>query len=139
MFILDNARYQVCNAVRIRAGQIGIILVFLHSYSQNLNFIEGIWKFVKKQLSVVYFENFSEYKSKIESILSQTNTVYKDEMDSLIGEDVQLFDGAEQKNPDSYELPKSKPRRRKKLLIRWPQRQRKVFIFFRTAVFEKNR
>lgn len=112
--ILDNAKYQVCNAVRIRAEQLGIKLVFLPSYSPNLNFIERIWKFVKKQLSVSYFENFSEYKSKIESILSQTNTVYKKEMESLIGEDVQLFDGAKQKSPNSYELPKKQAKKTQK-------------------------
>ena len=112
--IFDNARYRVCNAVRIHSELLELMLVFLPSYSPSLNFIECVWNFIKKQLSARLFENFSEYKSRIESLLSQTNTVYKEEMDSLIVEDLQLFDRAKQKNPNSYELPKKQTKKTKK-------------------------
>ena len=48
--ILDNARYQKCNIVWALAESLKIELLYLPSYSPNLNLIERLWKFVKKQL-----------------------------------------------------------------------------------------
>jgi transposase len=47
--VLDNAAYQRCQLVQGLAKQVGIELLFLPSYSPNLNLIERLWKFVKKQ------------------------------------------------------------------------------------------
>jgi transposase len=47
--VLDNARYQRCLLVQQTACSLGIELLFLPSYSPNLNVIERFWKFVKKQ------------------------------------------------------------------------------------------
>jgi len=47
--ILYNAAYQRCYLVREYAILLDINLVFLPSYSPNLNLIERLWKFVKKQ------------------------------------------------------------------------------------------
>jgi len=41
--ILDNARYQYCDWVREEADIWNIELVFLPSYSPNLNIIERLW------------------------------------------------------------------------------------------------
>ena len=49
IFILDNARYQRCTIVKTLAAQLQIELIFLPPYSPNLNLIERLWKFVKKQ------------------------------------------------------------------------------------------
>ena len=46
---LDNARYQRCALVIQKAASLDIELCFLPSYSPNLNLIERMWKFVKKQ------------------------------------------------------------------------------------------
>jgi len=46
--VLDNARYQRCNAVIEHARELGIELLFLPSYSPNLNLIERLWRLVKK-------------------------------------------------------------------------------------------
>lgn len=46
--ILDNARYQHCKAVKEFAMAIDIHLVFLPPYSPNLNIIERLWKWTKK-------------------------------------------------------------------------------------------
>ena len=43
--VLDNARYQHNAAVKALASQLGITLLFLPSYSPNLNLIERLWKF----------------------------------------------------------------------------------------------
>ena len=47
--VLDNARYQRCVFVQSVAAQLDIELLFLPPYSPNLNLIERLWKFVKKQ------------------------------------------------------------------------------------------
>ncbi len=38
--VLDNARYQHCQAVKDKAAELGINLLFLPPYSPNLNIIE---------------------------------------------------------------------------------------------------
>ena len=47
--VLDNARYQKCALVAGLAKQLGIELLYLPSYSPNLNLIERVWKFVKSE------------------------------------------------------------------------------------------
>ena len=47
--VLDNARYQKCALVQDLARSLKIHLLYLPSYSPNLNLIERVWKFVKKQ------------------------------------------------------------------------------------------
>ena len=47
--VLDNARYQKCKLVQDFAASLGMELLYLPSYSPNLNLIERYWKFVKKQ------------------------------------------------------------------------------------------
>ena len=44
--IMDNAAYQRCNTVALKAEQLKINLVFLPPYSPNLNLIERLWKFL---------------------------------------------------------------------------------------------
>src|SRR3954467_15087173 len=48
--VLDNARYQKCEVVRLLAAELKIELLYLPSYSPNLNLIERLWKFVKKEV-----------------------------------------------------------------------------------------
>ena len=53
---LDNARYQKCALVIETAKKLNIELCFLPSYSPNLNLIERMWRFVKKEcLYSVYY------------------------------------------------------------------------------------
>jgi len=42
--VLDNARYQRNAMVQALASQLGITLMYLPSYSPNLNLIERLWK-----------------------------------------------------------------------------------------------
>jgi len=94
--ILDNARYQKCNLVWQAADFLDIELLYLPSYSPNLNLIERLWKFVKKQcLYSTYYENFDLFKKAISECLAHTHDTYKDELDSLLTLNFQTFKDVE--------------------------------------------
>ena len=58
--VLDNARYQKCAVVQALASSLGIELLYLPGYSPNLNLIERLWRFVRKQsLDSIYYEDFA--------------------------------------------------------------------------------
>lgn len=90
---LDNARYQKCALVQSTAASLQIELCFLPAYSPNLNLIERLWKFVKKQcLYSHYYADFASFKAAIETCLSQTHTTHKVALDSLLTLRFQLFE-----------------------------------------------
>jgi transposase len=58
--VLDNARYQKCAVVQDLAKSLKIELLYLPSYSPNLNLIERLWRFLRKaSLDSTYYEDFS--------------------------------------------------------------------------------
>jgi transposase len=90
--VLDNARYQHCEAVTKIAEQYNITLVFLPPYSPNLNIIERLWKFVKKKaLNSMYYDSFDKFKTAILDCLSECNTNYNNELKTLCTTKFQLF------------------------------------------------
>jgi transposase len=99
--VLDNASYQKCRVVFELAGELGINLVHLPSYSPNLNLIERLWKFVKAELRSQYYDDFGIFKGKINAIIDSTDKKNKQAIDRLISEKVQLFDALlpVEKNP----------------------------------------
>jgi transposase len=73
--VLDNARYQHAKIVKELADGLGIELLFLPAYSPNLNLIERLWKFVKKEcLYSEYYENFGLFTEAIQNCLSKVGT-----------------------------------------------------------------
>ena len=61
--ILDNAKYHYSNIVRDYVENSRIDLVFLPSYSPNLNLIERLWHFFKKKLLYnTYYENIHTFR-----------------------------------------------------------------------------
>ena len=94
--VLDNARYQRCALVMELAGKLNIELLFLPAYSPNLNLIERLWKWIKKDcLYCKYYESFSEFKYAInQSLRKVSENERKMEMDNLLTLKFQLFDSA---------------------------------------------
>jgi len=90
--ILDNAAYQRCYLVREYAVLLDINLLFLPSYSPNLNLIERLWKFVKKQaLNNCYYETFNGFKLGIDACLNDIDKKYKSQVASLMKPKFQTF------------------------------------------------
>jgi len=89
---LDNARYQRCKLVKTVAESININLIFLPSYSPNLNLIERYWKFVKKQvLYSKHYDNFTLFKQAINECIKNSHIIYIKELTSLLSWNFQLF------------------------------------------------
>jgi transposase len=91
--VLDNARYQKCEVVRRLAAELRIELLYLPSYSPNLNLIERLWKFVKKEvLSCRYYEDFTRFKEAIVECLEGSDGKHKDAIASLLTLNFQTFE-----------------------------------------------
>ena len=91
--VLDNARYQRCRLVMDVAATLEIELLFLPPYSPNLNLIERLWKFVKKEcLASHYYASFDTFKAAITSCLADTQTRHKDTLTTLLTLNFQSFD-----------------------------------------------
>ena len=91
--VLDNARYQKCAMVQALACSLKIELLFLPPYSPNLNLIERLWKFVKKEcLSCQYHEAFARFKAAIVDCLEGVEGKHKGAIGSLITLKFQTFD-----------------------------------------------
>jgi transposase len=91
--VLDNARYQRNAVVQALAAQLGITLLFLPSYSPNLNLIERLWKFVKRRaLYGRYHPKFADFQAAIEEVLGNLPTSHADRLTSLMTLNFQRFD-----------------------------------------------
>lgn len=83
--ILDNASYNKAIIVIETAKELGINLIYLPSYSPNLNLIERVWKFFKKKVMqsqfyptfqlffeavISFFSNQEDYRVELETLLT---------------------------------------------------------------------
>lgn len=94
--VLDNARYQHCKAVKEMAADLNIDLVFLPTYSPNLNLIERLWKYVKSSVcSTKYYSDSKSFESAILEFLNNLDTPErKAEMNTRMTLKFQLFPNA---------------------------------------------
>lgn len=91
--VLDNARYQHCRFVLDVAAALEIELLFLPPYSPNLNLIERLWKFVKKEcLATQYYAAFEPFKAAITFCLAHTHDIHKEKLATLLTLNFQTFD-----------------------------------------------
>ena len=90
--VLDNARYQHCQAVIAFAENLQIKLLFLPPYSPNLNIIERLWKFAKKKLLYgKYYEQADLFHQAIHDFFEQIDQ-HQEQLKSLLTLKFQTFD-----------------------------------------------
>jgi len=91
--VLDNARYQRNKVVQGLAAELSIRLLFLPSYSPNLNLIERLWGFAKRR-SVYgnYHANFASFRAAIENTLAGIPTTHAKALESLMTLRFQTFE-----------------------------------------------
>jgi transposase len=91
--VMDNARYQRCALVQERAKELGIEILFLPSYSPNLNLIERLWKVVRKHcLYGKYYSDFATFSTTIDSFIKTVHKHYASELSTLLTLDFQSFE-----------------------------------------------
>ena len=60
--VIDNFRSHKSTAVKDKAKELGIYLVYLPPYSPDLNPIEYIWKSIKRVMSLIFVENLDSMR-----------------------------------------------------------------------------
>ena len=91
--VLDNARYQRNAVVQALAKQLGITLLYLPSYSPNLNLIERLWKFIKRRaLYGRYHPTFAQFQAAIQEVLDGLSTTHAEKLKSLMTLKFQRFE-----------------------------------------------
>jgi DDE superfamily endonuclease len=91
--VLDNARYQRCELVQSLARSLRIELLFLPSYSPNLNLIERLWKFVKKEcLASRPLPDYETFTQAIDDCLNSLRTKYQGLMKTLLTLNFQTYE-----------------------------------------------
>ena len=93
VLVMDNARYQKCQLVLEKAQSLNIQIIFLPPYSPNLNLIERLWKFVKKEvLYNEYYQEYNKFCTAISDCLDQTHTIHKAALETLLTLKFQTFE-----------------------------------------------
>lgn len=90
--IVDNATYYKNRDVKAYLARDGcrIELIFLPAYSPNLNFIERLWKYMKKYIiGVKYREKFKEFDYDIHQFFDNIDQ-YENELRQFIGSKLHL-------------------------------------------------
>jgi transposase len=91
--VLDNARYQRNAVVQALAKELEITLLYLPSYSPNLNLIERLWKFTKRRaLYGRYHPTFTEFRAAIQDVLDGLSTTHAEQLKTLMTLKFQLFE-----------------------------------------------
>ena len=91
--VLDNAAYQKCWLVKDLAQELDIELLYLPSYSPNLNLIERVWRFVKGEcLRTKYYSNYEDFHTAIQACLDELPNKHGEAMESLLSLNFQTFE-----------------------------------------------
>jgi transposase len=91
--IIDNARYYKNKDVTAYLKKEGcrIKLIFLPAYSPNLNFIERLWKYMKKYIiGVKYRDKFKEFEDDVMQFFENISQ-HREQLKSFIGTELHLI------------------------------------------------
>ena len=90
--VLDNARYQKCERVCQHAAGLKIELLYLPSYSPNLNLIERFWRYVRKEcLYAKYYPKFDGFKQALINCIQNAHPQHRDKLETLLSWNFQSF------------------------------------------------
>ena len=93
--VLDNARYLHCQAVKEKATELGISLIFLPPYSPNLNIIERLWKYTRRHvLAGKYFDSPAKFHDALRHFFEVDYINHKPNLRSLLTLNFQSFENA---------------------------------------------
>ena len=94
VIIVDNASYNRAYATKDFADSLKIKMKFLPPYSPNLNLIERIWKFMKKEVvKNTYYEDFQSFYDAIVSFFYNIKN-YTEEVSNLINHKFEIISAA---------------------------------------------
>ncbi|OGV20317.1 MAG: hypothetical protein A2X47_07640 [Lentisphaerae bacterium GWF2_38_69] len=88
--ILDNAKYNRAADVTNYASLNKIKLIYLPSYSPNLNLIERLWKYFKEKVCTKYYEFFDGFKRAVTDFFNNIEK-YKDDLISLLAPNFKIM------------------------------------------------
>ena len=89
--ILDNASYDISGWLKDKLKDTKIVFHFLPSYSPNLNVIERLWKFFKKEiLDNKYYERFEDFVESCKGFF-RCRTKYREKSRALLSENFYLY------------------------------------------------
>jgi len=98
--IFDNASYNHARKVKAEALKQNIILDYLPPYSPNLNPIERLWKFVRKEFfKDKYRDTFATFCQQLADFFTNIDQ-YRAQLASLLTENFELV-------PDGWQTPSS--------------------------------
>jgi transposase len=89
----DNAKYYVSAVLKEYLAQNTVIkLIHLPTYSPNLNLIERLWKYTRREvINATYYEKFKEFSFGIKSFFDNIEQ-HKDNLAQFIGRKFRLFE-----------------------------------------------
>ena len=91
--VLDNARYQRNAVVQALGVELGFTLLYLPSYSPNLNLIERLWKFIKRRaLYGRYHPTFTDFRAAIQETIDHLSTTHAPQLATLMTMNFQEFE-----------------------------------------------
>ena len=97
--ILDNGNCYIAKRFRDHAKKLKIRLVFLPSYSPNLNLIERLWKFFRQKILYNRFhEDLFQFRLATTNFFRTVNHRYRRELQTLMTENFHVFPTPEPAN-----------------------------------------
>jgi transposase len=97
--VLDNARYQRCKAVMELAESLDTELLFLPAYSPNMNIVERLWRFTKKQILYgQYYDSTQKFHEVIRLFFAEASTKYASDLNDLLILKFQFFEDGDTQN-----------------------------------------